>query len=386
MDLELIKFFMADDKNTLKEALSRVEHLFTQSRLAFKEKFNLLEPVKILPFYGFGNDHYIFIKGRLMEEEKILDKPQDQSVKDHLKDTFKRYETDEIPHLRLKASFNGKEIETETDSEGFFEVEFRFDEPVDYKKTGKKVRIELLETRTEDDQTQAEAEFFVPGENAEFGVISDIDDTVMVSKMNHFLEKLKIMLLQDGSDRTPFPGIGAYLEALRLGPDGKGDNPLFYVSGSEWNLYDLLVNFMQYHDIPKGPLLLKDKGTGFNTGKFETAHENYKQQKIAHILETFPNLKFICIGDSGQHDPEIYEQIEKDYPGRLLSVYIRDVTPDKRDKEVNKITKKVEQKGTEMLLVEETFSAARHALGMGWINKDQLDSIRTACEEDAEKQ
>ncbi|NJY63283.1 DUF2183 domain-containing protein [Salinimicrobium sp. CDJ15-81-2] len=378
---------MADTRSTIKEnllqALYRAEHFVTKTKLAVKEKFHLLEPIKILPFYGFGNDHYVFIKGRVMEEEKILDKHGDRSIKDHLKDTFKRYETDEIPNIRIKASFGGKTIETETDAEGFFEFEFRFDELIDYKQTGKKVKLKLLETKTEEDQTSAEGHIFVPGKNSEFGVISDIDDTVMISRMNHFLEKLKIMLLQDASDRTPFPGIGAFLKALQLGSDGKGSNPLFYVSGSEWNLYDLLVNFMQYHNIPQGPLFLKDKG--LNSGQLETENLHYKQEKIKHILETYPHLKFICIGDSGQHDPEVYEKVLEEYPGRLLCIYIRDVTPDKRDGEVGEIKKKINSKGTEMELLPDTFTAARHALGMGWINKDQLDTIRKSCEEDAEK-
>ena len=379
---------MADTRTELKKnltnALSRAEHLLTETKLSFKERFNLLEPIKILPFRGFGNDKYVFLKGRVMEEEKITDNTKDQSIAGHLKDTYKRYETDEIPHLKLKASFNGKDIETKTDSEGFFEIEFWFDEPIDYNKSGKKVQLELLETKTEDDHKTAEGQIFVPGDNPEFGVISDIDDTVMISRINHFFEKLKLMLLQDASDRTPFPGIGAFLHALKLGSDGKGNNPLFYVSGSEWNLYDLLVNFMEYHDIPAGPLLLKDKGSGFDAGTLETSDKKYKQQKIKHILDTYPDMKFICIGDSGQHDAETYEKIQEQYPGRLLAIYIRDVTKDKRDREVKEIKKKVEQKDTEMVLLEETFSAARHALGMGWINKDQLDTIRKSCEEDAE--
>lgn len=368
-------------KQNLKDALSRAEHLLTQTKLSFKERFNLLEPIKILPFRGFGNENYVFLKGRVMEEEKITDGPQDQSIADHLKETYKRYETDEIPHIKLKASFNGKEIETQTDAEGFFEVEFRFEQPINYKKSGKKVELELLETKTEDDFIKAEGEIFVPGEDAEFGVISDIDDTVMISRINHFFEKLKLMLLEDATERTPFPGIGAFLHALRLGSDGKGNNPIFYVSGSEWNLYDLLVNFMQYHEIPAGPLLLKDKGSGLNPGKLETGDKKYKQQKIKHILETYPQLKFICIGDSGQHDAETYRKIQEEYPGRLLAIYIRDVTSKEGDRKVKEIKKEVEQRQTEMVLLEETFSAARHALGMSWINKDQLDTVRKACEE-----
>ncbi|WP_029036999.1 App1 family protein [Salinimicrobium xinjiangense] len=318
-----------------------------------------------------------------MEEEKIQDQVKDQSVMEHLKDTYKRYETDEIPYIGIKGSFGGKEIETKTDAEGFFELKFTFEKPIDYSETGNIVQLELLERKTENDQLKAEGHIFVPGKDPEFGVISDIDDTVMISRMNHFIEKLRLMLLNDATDRTPFPGISALLKALQLGSDGKGNNPLFYVSGSEWNLYDLLVNFMQYHDIPHGPLFLKDKGSGLDSGQWETEEEGYKQKRIRHILKTYPPLKFICIGDSGQHDPEVYQKIQEEFPDQLLGIYIRDVTPDKRDREVREIRKKVNDMGTEMELIEETFTAARHALRMSWINKDQLDNIRKSCEEDA---
>ncbi|MDX5346497.1 MAG: App1 family protein, partial [Hymenobacteraceae bacterium] len=156
-------------------------------------------------------------------------------------------------------------------------------------------------------------------------------------------------------------------------------------SGSEWNLFDLLVHFFRYHDIPEGPLLLRDKGTRFDRGEFETSEEEYKREKIRHILDTYPNLNFICIGDSGEHDPEIYLKTVEEYPDRILGIYIRDVSPDKRDKEVHEIARKVKEKGTEMVLSEETLTAAKHAYKMNWINKDQLSDVQKECEKDEEE-
>lgn len=240
----------------------------------------------------------------------------------------------------------------------------------------------MLETKTEDDKIEAEGEIFVPQSNAEFGILSDIDDTVLVSKMTHFLASLKLMLLKDSTERSPFPGIGAFLRALRKGHDNKGYNPVFFVSGSEWNLFDLLINFFQYHDIPEGPLFLKDKGTRSENGDLKTIEKEYKREKIRHILETYPKMEFICIGDSGQEDPEIYQKVQKEFPDQIIGIYIRDVTSDKRDKEVHRIKEEVEDQGAEMLLIEDTYSAAEHAQKMNWINKDQLAEIKKACEED----
>ncbi|MFD2999920.1 App1 family protein [Pontibacter toksunensis] len=373
-------------KERLLSAVEKVEHSISMAKFKAKDRLHLLEPINIMPYYGFGNDTYVYVKGRVLEDEKVKKPSEDGSTLTHLKDTYKRYESDEIPGIKLTASFAGQEIELETDEEGFFEVEFRTETPFDYSTTGQKVKLRLLEQKTENDKLEAEAYIFVPGKNSEFGIISDIDDTVLVSKITHFLGKLKLMLMKNATQRSPFPGIAGFLRALGKGSDSKGSNPLFFVSGSEWNLYDLLISFFRSHDIPEGPLLLRDKGTRFDRGEFETSEQEYKREKIRHILDTYPGLRFICIGDSGQHDPEIYQKVVQEYPGRILGIYIRDVTPDKRDREVRNIASQVKEQKVEMELVEETLSAARHAVRMGWINEDQLEDVQQACEKDEQQE
>lgn len=371
-----------DTKENLKNAIARVEHLISMSKFNFKERFNLLEPIKIFPYHGFGNKNYVFIKGRVLENEKVRQKDPDGSDWQHLKNTYKRFESDEIPKIKVKARFAGREQETLTDEEGFFEFEFHFDEPVDYGEHGKKVKFELLETKTDEDEKEAEGVIFVPGEDTEFGIISDIDDTVLVSRISDLLARLKLSLFDDASERSPFPGIAAFLRALQKGRDEKGKNPLFFVSGSEWNLYDLLINFFKYHDIPEGPLFLKNKGINRDEVRIDTKGSSHKVERIRHVLDRYPDLKFICIGDSGEKDPETYYHILEEYPDQIIGIYIRDVTSEERDREVKEIKKKVEAKGAEMELVEETYSAAQHALRMNWISKDQLEEIKKDCEKD----
>ena len=372
-------------KEKLLAAIEQVEHSLSAAKFKVKDRLHLLEPINIMPYYGFGSENYVYVKGRVLEDEKVKQPKEGDGALSHLEDTYKRYESDEIPGIKLQASFAGQELELETDKEGFFEVEFRTDAPIDYGTTGQKVKLRLLEQKTDHDRLEAEAYVFVPGKDAEYGIISDIDDTVLVSKITHFLGRLKLVLLKNGTERSPFPGIAGFLRALCKGSDEKGRNPLFFVSGSEWNLYDLLISFFRSHDIPEGPLLLRDKGTGLDGGELETGEAEYKREKIRHILDTYPRLKFICIGDSGQHDPEIYQKILEEYPGRILGVYIRDVSPDERDKEVRAVAEQVKAKGAEMELVEETLSAAQHAVKMGWISEGQLEGVKKACEQDQQQ-
>lgn len=371
-----------DLKEKLLQAAAHLEHSFRKAKVAVKEKLDMMDPIMIQSYYGYGNDSCVYLKGRVLEKEKIQEKKEGESTTRHLKNTYRRFESDEIPGIRLRASYGGKDLQVKTDDEGFFDLEFCFERPIDYQELGNKVQLRLLETKTEHDLVEAEGYIFVPNKGSEFGIISDIDDTVLVSNVNNFLGKLRQMLLKDASERSPFPGIAAFLRALCAGYDDRTSNPLFYVSGSEWNLFDLLINFFRFHDIPEGPLFLRDKGTNFEKSDVASSEREYKHSQICRILDTYPQLQFILIGDSGQHDPDIYRQVVFDYPGRILGIYIRDVSGQERDKEVLRMGEEVKQKGVEMLLTPDTLNAARHALRMNWINQRQLSDVEEECKRD----
>src|SRR5690606_668440 len=98
-------------------------------------------------------------------------------------------------------------------------------------------------------------------------------------------------------------------------PDRAGMHPIFYLSSSPWNLYHLFDDFMEGHDVPVGPILLRDYG--FSDEKlFKSSHESHKTLHILQILDAFPDLPFVLVGDSGQRDPEIYQQIVQERPDR----------------------------------------------------------------------
>ena len=371
----------ADIKEKLLKAAAYLEHGFIKAKHSLKERLHDIDPIMVMPYYGYGNETCVYLKGRVIEKEKIKEKKEGASKWQHIKNTYRRYESDEIPGIRLQASYGGKSTEVQTDDEGFFEIELKFDQPINYDTAGNKMKLQLLQTKTEHDELETEGTIFIPHKEAEFGIISDIDDTVLVSNVTHLLGKLKLMLLKDASERTPFPGIAAFLRALCSGYDDRVSNPLFYVSGSEWNLFDLLVNFFRYHDIPEGPLFLRDKGIRFDKPDAAPSEKEYKYTQICRILDTIPELKFICIGDSGQHDPEIYQRVVKQYPGRILGIYIRDISDENRDAEIDRIIDAVKGMGTEMLLLDETLKAAKHAFQMGWINEHQLANVESEHQE-----
>lgn len=219
-------------------------------------------------------------------------------------------------------------------------------------------------------------------QDARFGVISDVDDTIVHTGATNLLRHARVVLLNSPHTRVPFEGIGAFYRALQY-DQGERTNPIWYVSSSPWNIYELLVEFMQVQDIPVGPLFLKD--FGIDRDKFIRAgHTDYKINRIERVLQTYPDLPFILVGDSGQKDPEVYHSVVEKYPDQIAAVYIRDVSP-ARAVQVEAMARDIRRYDTDLRLVEDTLAAARHAAQQGWINRGELAAVQRDKRQELEK-
>ncbi|EYB68043.1 hypothetical protein DEIPH_ctg029orf0051 [Deinococcus phoenicis] len=206
---------------------------------------------------------------------------------------------------------------------------------------------------------------------ARFGIISDLDDTVIQSDVTSLPRMLATSLTGNARTRLPFPGVGALYRALTR--DGEARNPIFYVSSSPWNFFDLLWQFLDYRRIPLGPLFLRNWGFDLLGG-----HGGYKHGVIERIFTRFPDLKFVLVGDSGEKDPEIYAEVVRRHPGRVLAVYIRDVTGAARDQGVLSLREEVRKAGVDLVLAADSLNAASHAMAMGLITPGELRSVLTS--------
>ena len=181
----------------------------------------------------------------------------------------------------------------------------------------------------------------------------------------------RIVLLSNAHSRLPFEGVADFYRALQLGSSGEDSNPIFYVSSSPWNLYDMLEDFLDVHGVPAGPLFLKDWSPTTLRD-----HDRHKLGVIRTLLATYTNVPFVLIGDSGERDPEIYRQVVREYPGRVRAIYIRDVTTKERDAAVHAIADELKNMGVEMLLTADTVEAAEHAAEKGLISPNALRALR----------
>src|SRR5690606_25075411 len=101
---------------------------------------------------------------------------------------------------------------------------------------------------------------YVHPHEGNFGFISDIDDTFLVSHTRNAFKKLYILLFRNVNDRKIFESAVPHYQALSTAGRSQGEerNAFFYVSSSEWNLYRFIVDFTKLHELPRAVLLLKD--------------------------------------------------------------------------------------------------------------------------------
>jgi phosphatidate phosphatase APP1 len=283
----------------------------------------------------------------------------------------------------VRATVDGQTVEAHTDVEGYVQFELNNPRPSAY--GWRQVDVDLLAPLAPGQEAcQATGAVLVPDPRAEFGVISDVDDTVLHTGITDRAGMLRTTLLHNAATRLPFAGVAAFYRALHEG-NGAITRPIFYVSGSPWNLYDMIERFLEIQGIPPGPLFLKD--WGLDEHKFiREDTKRYKAERIDMLLRTYPDLPFVLIGDSGEDDPEIYAEAVRRWPHRIKAVYIRDVTTDhSRDKAVRELLETLATHDVPAVLGESTFAAAEDAASRGLIESMRLDEIRQARERDSSR-
>ena len=159
------------------------------------------------------------------------------------------------------------------------------------------------------ERLETTAEVYIPPDAARVVVVSDIDDTVMHTGVANKAAMLWRLFVEDAASRTVFPGVAVLYRALHAGAAGDECNPMLYVSRAPWGIYDILEAFFQHHDIPAGPILfLREWGISWRSPLPRRAVD-HKRRLIEAMMALYDDMPFVLIGDSGQHDPEVYRRI-----------------------------------------------------------------------------
>jgi phosphatidate phosphatase APP1 len=328
------------------------------------------DPYHVVGYRGYASATHALVLGRVLQSEGIEPAHVEHSTWRNLIHALKRIESDPLPFAVVGAQLGGVDHELVADDEGFLRQWLPLPAPLG--SGGWDPATLELRAGSTPATHNATAPILTPPASATFGVISDMDDTVLQSSVTNFLQAARLMLLENARTRLPFPGVAAFYRSLVAGPGGGAGNPIFYVSSSPWNLYDVIADFLEAQEIPAGPLLLRD----WDLRALRERHRHHKSAHIAEILAAYPEMQFVLVGDSGQEDPEIYTGMVRENPGRILAVYIRNVTRDPaRAAAIGELAVEVKRAGTSLVLADDTLAAARHAAEHGWISESTLGDV-----------
>ena len=327
------------------------------------------DPLQIITFQSYGRDNKLYLRGRAIEDESInLD---GKGFFKLLINNWKRFKTDKIKNteitIRLK---DGRVLETKTDNKGYFKVSEAIENLQKLTNSEGWLSYEMsyksaVDGRDIQQENRFMGEMLIPSTDASFGVISDIDDAILHTGV---ASRFKWRLLANtffkrAAKRIPLEGATASYHKLHRGVTGNEANPIFYVSHSPWNLYRYLDYFLKMNDFPKGPILLRNLPNPFRSK--DESDIPQKQKEIINLLNMYPDMSFILIGDSSEHDADIYIEIAETFPGRIQAIYLRSV---KHKKKMLRIVGLFDAyKKTPALLVKTSKAAEAHAQENGFI-------------------
>ena len=333
------------------------------------------DPYMVAGYRSYGSAKRVLVRGRAMENEGVRSAGESDSVWRNLLNSYRRIEADPLAHAVVRATVGDATADITADDEGFFAAWMDLPAPITAEEGWVPIQLELVSPTDATGKVVGGAQALIAPPTARFITISDMDDTVLQSHVTSLVQAFRTVLLGNARTRLPFPGVAAFYRALHAGAAGNERNPVFYVSSSPWNLYDLLIDFLDHQGIPKGPITLRDwdiDRSALGRGRLH----RFKDAAIREIMGVYPELPVVLIGDSSQQDPEIYRDVVREFPDRVLAVYIRDVkrTPERRAA-ITALIAEVEASRSVLVLAEDTMAAARHAAERGFINPDALAEI-----------
>ena len=277
------------------------------------------DKVRLLAYAGYRNAEQLRLSGRVVRFRNPLDAGDGTLTR--MRAMLEIYDSHELPGIAVALNGLGLSATAITDDEGYFSFDLPLARPLPARTQWEQV---VLTTPGREMQApSAEVPVMAPGLDNHWGIISDIDDTVIETGATDFVKNWRRVLVDQPRDRLAVPGAATLYKTI-AGDHRAPTRPFFYVSSSPWNLYGFLVEFMEHNGIPHGPMFLKDYGidAAHLGGK---SHDAHKLEAIETVLAFYPGHRFLLIGDNGQRDVAIYARVVEDFGPRVAAVFIRDV-------------------------------------------------------------
>jgi len=315
-------------------------------------------------YRGFGSPGCVVVQGHAFRQSPLPRRAYRQRFWANAWGLLRLFLVRPWAEVPVRVTVAGQTAGARTDADGFFRVELTLPEPLPA--GWHPVAAELLDADTGAVLAQATAEAHVPYETP-YGFISDIDDTFLVSHSATRWQRLWVLLSRNARSRAPFADVAAHYQWLALAGPATPEQPnaFFYVSSSEWNLYDFILEFVTHNHMPKGVFQLsqlKRLSQLRHTGQNKHAT---KLDRIVRILDACPGQVFGLLGDDSQQDPGIYAAVVKRFPGRIRVVYIRQVSA-RGGPAAEAALAEIGAAGVATCYFEHSRDALQHSQQLGW--------------------
>ena len=272
----------------------------------------------VVPYTGYGSTSWIRVLGRVLLTKDIVQRA-DTSSPEGIRG-WRSFTSVPVDHAGVIVTVAGQRHEVSTDRSGIIDAVV----PIELTPGWHTIGLQALNPDPEPtiDRPPNEAQIYVVAPKAQLGVVSDVDDTIMVTALPRPLLAAWHAFVLNEHSRRPTPGMPVFYERLtRAYPDA----PVVYLSTGAWNVAPTLTRFLARNLYPPGPLLLTDWGptedSWFRSGV------DHKRKSLERLVDEFPNMKWILMGDDGQHDEEIYGDFVSTHPDRVAVVCIRQLSP-----------------------------------------------------------
>lgn len=312
-------------------------------------------------YRGYVNKEGLIVFGHVFQSWSPDQYKLDRKGIRHAVSIIHMFRIKPLKNVPVTIKFREMEVTTKTLDDGYFRFSIPFTEHLEPGWHQFQVVCKLLDFGIVEC-----AEFLKPFES-KVGVISDIDDTFLVSHSGNFFMKLYVLLLKNINKRKVFQDVVQHYQALsRAGQENSvASNSFFYVSSSEWNLYEFIDSFIRIHELPKGVIKLKKIKTGISDFLFTgRGSHDHKFEKIKDIIGFYPKLSYVLLGDDSQRDPFLYERVVKNFPLNIKAIYIRQTSRLKK-KKVQEVLLNIESMGVSTCYFKRSSKAIAHSEKIG---------------------
>jgi len=269
-------------------------------------------------YSAFGNEKHIIVEGRAVNKSTQSVVSENDSGYTNAWSTLNFFRNNELKNKKVFLAIGKEMYETRSDKEGYF----KFDTSLLTKLSLSAYIDTYLHIENNKNRSYTQA-IILSSEKEMVGIISDIDDTVVVSDVTNKTELLLNTFWKNYKQREVIPTMVERFHKILAAHPPRQPSRLFFISGSPKQLFTPIEKFLAYNHFPKHILILKQIQGSDKDPLLD--QQVYKTKKIEALIALYPHMKWIMFGDNGEKDLETYSSIKEKYPSKIKAYYIRNV-------------------------------------------------------------